>query len=77
MYEFPIKSHTKLTMYYIIRLLLYDIITVTLRISHSFSLKCISYNTKCIDAVMQSNLMGTDVHRFVTNSLRRETMTKS
>ena len=34
------------------------------------------YNMNCFGANMQSNLMGTNAHRIVTNTLRRETVTK-
>ena len=63
-------------MYYI-RPLLYNIINVTLPFNHGFSEKCIGYNTNCLGAVMQSNLIGTNTHYIVTNTLRRETVTKS
>ena len=39
--------HNKLAMYYI-RLLLYDIVSVTARFSQGFSTKCIGCNTICI-----------------------------
>ena len=42
--------HTRLTMFYI-RPLLYDIITVTLRLSHCFSMKCIGYKTNTTELV--------------------------
>ena len=60
-----------------IRALLYDSITVTLRLSHGFSLKCTGCNKSCIGAVTQSSPMCTKTHRIVTNTLRRETSTKS
>ena len=41
-----------LTMFYI-KLLLYNIIKVTVQLSQSFFTKCIGYNTKYIDAVRQ------------------------
>ena len=65
--------HTRLTMYDI-RPFLYDIITVTVRFNPGFSTKCIGYNTNCIGAVMQSNLMGTNTHHIST--LRRDPVTK-
>ena len=70
------NNPTQLTMYYI-RLLLYDSVIVTLQFSHGFSMKCIGYYTNCIGAVMQSNLTGINTHRIVTNTLRKETVTKS
>ena len=51
------------------------IITVSLPFSHSFSLKHIGYNMNCIGAVTQSNPMSTNMHRIVTNTLCRETVT--
>ena len=41
--------HTRLTMYYN-RLLLYDIVTVTLQFRHGFSTKCIGDYTMCMCA---------------------------
>ena len=46
-YMFEDIAHTRLTIYYI-RLLLYDIVIVNLRVSHGFSTKCTGYNTVCI-----------------------------
>ena len=41
------NNHSQLTVYYI-RMLLYDIVIVTVRLSHGFSTKCIGYYTMCI-----------------------------
>ena len=46
-------------------------VSATLRFSHSFCVKCIGYNMKCIGAVMQSNLKGTNKHGVVTDTLCR------
>ena len=57
--------------------LLYNIIAVALLLfSHSFSTKCMVYNPNCIGGFAQSNPLGTNMQRIVTNTLRIETMTK-
>ena len=62
---------TMLTMYYI-RLLLYDIVTVTLRFSHGLSMKSIGYNTMCTGShlIWLHNCINT-AHN-VNNTLYRE-----
>ena len=68
--------HIRLTMYYI-RLLLYDIVIVTLRLSHGFSTKCIGYHTMCIGVHWIWLRKCTNAVRILTNTLCRETATKS
>ena len=53
-------------MYYI-RLFLYDIINVSLRLSNCYFMKCIDYNTNCIGDVTKSNQMGTSTVHIVMN----------
>ena len=62
-------------MYYI-RLLLYDIVTVTLRFSHGFSTKSFGYNTMCIGAHRIWVRNCTNTAHIVTNTLCIETETK-
>ena len=69
-------DHTRLTMYYI-KLLLYDTVNVIRRFSHSFSTKCIGYNTISVGAHRILLHKCNKTVRILTNTLRRETMTKS
>ena len=59
-----------------IRLLLYDIVTVTLLFSH-FSMKCIGYYTMCIGAHRIWLRNCTNTVRIVASTLRTETVNKS
>ena len=61
------KYCNRLTMYY-------DIVIVTLWFSHSFSTKCIGYNTMCIGAHRIWLLNCTSTVPIVTNTGRRETV---
>ena len=70
------QRHTRLTMYYI-RPLLHDIVAISLRLCHGFSTNFIGYRPNCIGAVTQSNTIDTNTQGTVTNTSRRQSVTKS